>query len=318
MDILRPDNSSPVIWRILDGRPGHRNQVIGLTDAIQRQVSARCHDVGVKSHLDGLRFLLPGCSRAVSTLPPPDLLIGAGHATHIPLLILRRRFGGRSIVLMKPSLPMAAFDLNLISTVDNLPSVPSNVIITEGPLNRMQPSDRISQSEGLILIGGVSDHFEWSDQAILRQLAKILSDSDGVHWTLTTSRRTPASFLEAWTASGLPGDMVPCEATSPDWMLQTMRRAGRVWVSGDSMSMVFEALTTGAAVGVLELSERRQSRVCRSVRHLIQKGTVTSWSNWADGKPLSRPNNPLREADRCAAEVIHRFLPSRLLQNRAA
>lgn len=318
MDILPPDDSSPVLWRILDGRPGHRNQVIGLTDAIQRQISARCHDVGVKSHLDGLRFLLPGSSRAVCNLPPPDLLIGAGHATHIPLLILRRRFGGRSIVLMKPTLPMSAFDLNLIATVDNLPSIPSNVITTVGPLNRMQPSDRISQSEGLILIGGVSDHFEWSDQKILRQLAKILSSNDGVHWTLTTSRRTPASFLEAWAESGLPGEMVPCEATSPDWMLQMMRRAGRVWVSGDSMSMVFEALTSGAAVGVLELAERRQTRVCRSVRQLIQAGTVTAWSDWADGKPLNRLSVPLREADRCAAEVIHRFLPGRLPQSRAA
>lgn len=310
--------SMPVIWRVLDGKAGHRNQVIGLTDALQRQVSVQCHDVCVTSHLRGLRFLLPGNAIEVSDLPAPDLLIGAGHATHVPLLALRQRFSGRAIVLMKPTIPMAAFDLNIVASNQNLRSVPPNVILTEGPLNRMQPSKSSSDSEGLILIGGPSDHFVWSDQKILRQLADILAASDGIHWTLTTSRRTPASFLKAWSTAGLPGDMVPSEATSPDWILPRMQRAGCVWVSCDSQSMIFEALTAGAAVGVLELPERRHSRDCRSVQQMIRNGNVATWSAWADGNPLKRMSVPLREADRCAAEVINRFLIDHLPQSRAA
>lgn len=318
MTLLDPTGPSPVIWRVLDGRAGHRNQVIGLTDAIQRQVTAQCHDICIPSHLSGLRLLLPGKIPSLTDLPAPDLLIGAGHATHVPLLALRHRFGGRAIVLMKPTIPMAAFDLNLIGSVHELRSLPSNVIITEGPLNRMQASKSLSESEGLILIGGHSGHFEWSDEKILRQLAGILTTKEDVHWTLTTSRRTPASFLKAWSTAGLPGEMVPCEATSSDWLLQRMQRTSRVWVTADSQSMIFEALTVGAAVGVLELTELRRSWGYLNLQQLIRHGSITAWSDWANGIPLKRLSVQLREADRCAAEVIRRFLLDHLPQRQAA
>jgi mitochondrial fission protein ELM1 len=137
----------------------------------------------------------------------------------------------------------------------------------------------------------------------------VLTTDTDVHWTLTTSRRTPASFLDAWRASGLPGDMIPCNQTPPGWMQQTMQRTGRVWVTCESMSMVFEALTAGAAVGLLELPARRHGRVYRSALELIEKGHATPWSQWRAGTELQPLPHPLCEADRCAEEVIRRFLP---------
>jgi hypothetical protein len=314
----RPRHSPPIIWRILDDKAGHRNQVFGLTEAIERALSVQCIDVEVADSLQGLKCLIPGRLQALHKLPKPDLLIGAGHSTHLPLLVLRRRFGGRSIVLMKPSIPMAAFDLNLIASAHRLRSVPANVLVTEGPLNRVQPSRTLSSTTGLILIGGVSSHYVWSNEDILRQLRAILTTKQEVHWTLTTSRRTPASFLEAWSSSGLPGELVPHEATTPDWIPCLMQRSGLIWVTTDSMSMVFEALTAGAGVGLLELPERHASRVCRSMRRLIENGDVTPWSAWVRGQPLKPSRVPLREADRCAAEVIARFLSGAVPDGRAA
>lgn len=311
-------NSTPVIWRVLDDKTGHRNQVLGLTDAIERRIAVECHDVLITSDLRGPRCLLPGRLNELRHLPRPHLLIGAGHSVHLPLLTMRRRFGGRTVVLMKPSIPMAAFDLSIIASVHNLRRTRPNVITTDGPLNRIQPSDSLSDTEALILIGGVSDHFGWSDQQVMQQLAAILKKDSGTHWTLTTSRRTPASFLDAWHASGLPGEMVPCDQTPPGWMQQMMQRAGRVWVTCESMSMVYEALTAGASVGLLELPGRRHGRVSRSVEQLIEKGHVTSWSAWRDGTALKPPSCPISEADRCAAEVIQRFLPASVPAQRAA
>jgi mitochondrial fission protein ELM1 len=298
----------PVIWRVLDGKSGHRNQVIGLTEALERLITVQCHDVSVTTHRQALRCLLPGGLRDAEKLPHPELLIGAGHATHLPLLVLRRKFGGKAIVLMKPTLPMSAFDLNIIPSVHRLRRIPKNVLFTSGPVNRVRRALSLTDREGLILLGGLSDQFIWSDEAVLRQLTQILHANDGVRWTVATSRRTPPSFLKAWETARLPGEFVPFERTGPDWLLQQMQKAGRVWVTCDSMSMVFEALTSGAAVGLLELPMRRRSRVFQSAQQLIQDGVVTSYSAWMAGQPLSPPLLPPQEADRCAQEVITRFL----------
>jgi len=314
-----PDSTkSPVIWRVLDDRPGHRNQVLGLTDAINRSLSVNCFDVVITPELRGHRSLLPAAVRQLHQLPPPDLLIGAGHRTHLPLLAFRHYFGGRAVVLMKPTIPLATFDLAIVPSVHNIGRSRSNVFLTEGPLNRIRPSQSLSDSNGLILIGGQSEHFGWSDQEVLDQLAAILTRDDGVCWTLTTSRRTPSSFLKAWRSSGLPGDLVPCEETSAGWVPQMLQQSGRVWVTCESMSMIYEALTAGAAVGLIELPRKRRSRVVQSAEGLIRNGLVTPWSAWRDGRELTSPSSPLCETDRCAEEVIRRFFAEPAVLRKAA
>lgn len=310
--------TTPVIWRVLDDRAGHRSQVLGLTDAIARRLPVDCHDVVVTPELRGHRCLFPRTIRRLRDLPPPDLLIGAGHRTHLPLLSFRHYFGGRAVVLMKPTIPPAAFDLAIVSSVDKISRPRGNLLITEGPLNRIQPSQTLSGSNGLILIGGESSHFEWSDRGVLDQLAAILNRDDGVRWTLTTSRRTPPSFLDAWRSSGLPGEMIPCEETPAGWVPQMLQQSGRVWVTCESMSMIYEALTAGAAVGLLELPEKRRSRVVQSAEAMIEKGLVTASSTWRDGRELTPPPSPLCEADRSADEVIRRFLAGPAALRKAA
>ena len=310
--------TTPVIWHVLDDRAGHRSQVLGLTDAIARRLPVDCHDVVITPELRGHRSLFPGAVCQLRDLPPPDLLIGAGHRTHLPLLSFRRYFGGRAVVLMKPTIPLAVFDLAIVSSVDKVGRPRGNLLITEGPLNRIQPSPSLSESNGLILIGGASSHFEWSDKGVLDQLAAILTRDNGVQWTLTTSRRTPPSFLDAWRSSGLPGEMIPCEETPAGWVPQMLQQSGRVWVTCESMSMIYESLTAGAAVGLLELPEKRRSRVVQSAEGLIKNGFVAAWSAWRDGAELTPPPSPLCEADRCADELIQRFLSEPAVPREAA
>src|SRR4030066_1608774 len=99
-----------VVWAFTDGKAGHENQTRGLLAALARRqpVDARWINVpayaSVLSSLMTRRFL-PGVG-----LPPPDLLIGAGHRTHLPLLAARRAHGGRPIGPLKPASPGARFD----------------------------------------------------------------------------------------------------------------------------------------------------------------------------------------------------------------
>lgn len=312
MPVVQYRKSRPVLWRLLDGMEGHQNQVIGLSEAIERLVSVQHVDIRVPRELGGLWSLLPGRLNHYAELPRPDLIIGAGHGTHLPMLTLARRFGGRTVVLMKPSIPLAAFDLCLIPSNHQALRPRTNLVLTDGAINRIRPSQSLCPQTGLILIGGPSRHFHWCDRKIASQIAAVVRRETRTTWTVATSRRTPDSFSAAWQQSGLTVPLVPVHQTSPDWLPERLSRSGTVWVSGDSVSMVYEALTAGAAVGILELEVLKPGRVTRGLHQLTSARRVTPWSQWQTGRILSRPARPLCEADRCAIHVVAEFLPAGL------
>ena len=306
--LRNPRGSECCIWRFFDGRAGHRNQVLGLTDALGRMMPVTPCDVDVTSGLKGLRSLLPWRLKSLRRLPSPDLLIGAGHSTHVPLLAARRQFGGRAVVLMKPSLPLRWFDLCCVPESDGLRSVPGIVVLTEGVLNRVRPATAQDPQQGLILIGGPSKHFGWSDERVLCQIRQIIRSKSSLQWTLTTSRRTPDSFLRLWQSARLPGHMVPVEQTSPEWVPQQLQQCATVWVTCESVSMVFEALTSGARVGILDLPEPRSTRVATSLQSLISRGIVTPFQNWSITGTMQSRTLQLDESSRVAADIRRRFL----------
>ncbi|MBM3864135.1 MAG: hypothetical protein FJ385_09365 [Verrucomicrobia bacterium] len=98
-----------VLWLIGDGKPGHENQSLGLAEAIGRRVPVDIHRIRLAQGR-GLLGRLAAATATAKTLPRPDFILGAGHATHLPLLWLARKYGAKSVVLMKPSLPLACFD----------------------------------------------------------------------------------------------------------------------------------------------------------------------------------------------------------------
>ena len=290
-----------VVWIVSDGKPGHVNQSLGLADALQRLTPTRTHVIPALPAWRAWPALLskkmPG-----PRLPTPDLIIGAGHATHVTLLAARRARGGRVIVLMKPSLPRAWFDLCLAPQHDGI-AADAQRLATQGALNRMRPSANRDAHTGLLLIGGVSRHFEWDSDAIQVQIKSILARAPETQWTLTTSRRTPADFLPA-----LPQHAnltcIPHAETASDWLPGQLARSGVVWVTPDSASMVFEALTAGADVGVFDLPVNPRSRVARAIAQLADARRITRFVNWCAHGILQPNLQPLAEADRCAEWIL--------------
>lgn len=307
-----------VIWQILDQRPGHRNQVLGLTEAILRRTPAEIHELSAQGRLSGLRCLWPGSSSHLKQLATPDVLVAAGHRTHLPLLSLRRRFGGHAVVLMKPSLPLAWFDLCLIPDSHAFRSLPDHVVLTRGALNRIRPGNAADSRRGVILVGGPSAHFSWSDDFVVSQIAAIVRRDTHMSWTTATSRRTPASFVRAWESRRLPGHLVTPENASPDWLPEQLSRCGQAWVTADSVSMLYEALSAGTAVGLLELPGARATRVSRAVASLVTARQIVPFSRWHRGAVLQRPTAALQEADRCAEILLSRFFPDITRTRRAA
>lgn len=299
-----------VIWRFSDGKAGHDHQSQGLGHALARLRPVEIITLAPISPFSALMSLLFGCSSNWSEQPTPDLLLGAGHRTHLSLLAARRTRGGKAVVLMRPTLPLRFFDLCLIPEHDAPPFRP-NVLITCGALNDIQPSSRFDPHQGLLLIGGPSAHFEWDDKAIYQQIATLIAASPAIRWTLTTSRRTPPSFLEGLSTMTDPRlTVVPVTKTEPRWLPEQLAQAQYTWVTADSVSMIYEALTAGAAVGVLEIPQRRSSRIRRGLDRLAEKGWITFFADWRRNQQLCRPllsSQPFNEAERCARWMIERW-----------
>ena len=290
-----------VVWVVSDGKPGHLNQSLGLAEALARATPTDIHRLpALPAWRAWLALLLKWFP--ANTLPSPDLIIGAGHATHLTLLAARRARGGRAVVLMKPSLPRRWFDLCILPQHDGV-AADAHTLVTEGALNRIQASTTHDPHQGLLLIGGVSRHFAWDNDAIQLQIKSILARTPDMRWTLTTSRRTPADFLE-----NLPQypnlTLVPHTATAPDWLPAQLAGCGTVWVTPDSASMVYEALSAGADVGVFDLPVNPKSRVAWAIARLADAQRITRFVNWCAHNTLHRNLHPLAEADRCAAWIL--------------
>ncbi len=292
------------IWLVLDGKPGHENQSLGLAESIGRRMPCEVHRISLAG-IRGLFGRLRAATAASMDFPKPDFVIGAGHATHFALLRLSKKHQAMSIVLMKPSIPMGWFDLCIAPSHD-FPKGGhrANLILTHGALNRV--SQGVKEKTGkLILIGGPSKSHGWDGAAILGMLAKA-TDRGG--WELTDSRRTPQDFT-LQVRENLSGVSVfSCLETPPDWVPEKLQRAKEVWVTEDSVSMIYEALASGARVGLLPVPRLKAgSRVLKGIDDLVAGGFLTTYKDWLNTGKLAAAPETLREADRCAEEVIHRI-----------
>lgn len=293
-----------VVWLITDGKPGHRTQLEGLRRALARHADVVAHWIEAPSRGAALRALLLKQFPEGRDLPDPDFILGCGHATHLPLLAAQRARGGRSIVLMQPSLPLSWFDLCVIPQHDH-PPVRDNVVATRGVLNTARASVHQKPTQGLFLIGGPSKHHQWDDKTLLTQIRQVVKETPDMRWALTTSRRTPAASTEALMALRRVGvEVIPFAQTDAGWVIDAITVSSQVWVTEDSVSMIYEALTSGAATGILWVPRRDRDRVTEGVEQLVADGLVTPFLTWKETHVLARQEAPMNEADRVAAVLL--------------
>jgi len=304
-----------VVWCFTDGKAGHENQSRGLINALQQRLPVADYILHAGSGLSAVGDVLRARFPAGDDLPNPDLILGAGHATHLPLLAARRARGGRVIVLMQPSLPNSWFDLCVIPEHDR-PRTASHVLVTRGVLNRIRYTQDHDNGTGLFLIGGPAPHVQWDDASVTGQVRVVLERSPGRHWWLTTSRRTPNEFLSA--LSELPEELaarlgvVPFAETDGAWLPEKLGLAAQVWVTEESVSMVYEALSSGAAVGLLTVpSTNQQGRVAHGIDTLLQEGLAIRFVDWEQGTELRAPDRCFDEAGRCADWIFEAWLNER-------
>jgi mitochondrial fission protein ELM1 len=302
------DTRQLVVWRFADGVRGHENQSDGLIAALARRTRVSVHTVSTPRNrrIEVLWRTLLGVD--YRTLPNPDLLVGTGQATHLPMLAARHRRGGRVVVLMKPSFPMAWFDLLIAPAHDHL-RARANLLTTRGSLNRVRPAETKNPDEGLMLIGGPEREHPWAPDELEAQITAIAHRHRDIQWSAASSRRTPMDFLPQLRKLQLANlQTVAVEDVDADWLPQKLATASTVWVTEDSVNMLYEALTAGAATGLMSMPRRGHRQSKRNLGGgLLAEGLVTSFEDWQKGRGLEAPPEPLDEAGRCADWILHEW-----------
>ena len=309
------------IWVISDGKPGHVNQSMGLVSALNRRASVDVYRV----EIGGLNFWKAWRKVVRQDYPRPDIILGAGHKTHIPVWLAARKYKALSFLCMKPSLPMFFYDLCFVpyhdlildsddlmtkyyELRDNSKCVPGYVFPTMGALHRIVPHPEETKEFTLILVGGPSKFFFWNTLKLVDQLRKIRERTEG-RIILTTSRRTPKDVIPKLIDEFPDIEIYPVEQTDSDWVPEHLRKANAVWVTEDSVSMIFESMGSGVFVGLLEIPKKPVGtpRVATGIQLVLAEGYVTPFTQWERGKANAKHRRNVLEADRAAEFVLNKY-----------
>lgn len=289
---------------VSDGKAGHRSQALGLYQAIERQ-STQPVSFEELSIAD-----LPLFSLVVAILirknphlsQAPDLIMSVGSHTQLRALLLARGYPkAKSIVLMKPNYPRTCFDYAVIPAHDGV-EASERTLISQGALNPIVNQHRHQSNRILIALGGSSKRHTWDSSKAQHAIQHIVVQNPDAQIVLTTSRRTPQEFLNLLQQQAFASklEIFPVEQTPQGWIFEQMQLAEAVWVTEDSVSMIYEALTAGCRVGVIEMQRNRQDRITASVDQLLQQQMISAA---LEINGLAAPIK-LQEADRIAALIL--------------
>lgn len=308
---METDAQAPVIWLITDNKPGHKNQLKGLSNRLRVITGASQYWIDAAEYSVPLWRALLGVAPAMdAALPRPDLIIAAGTGTHRLLLALRRLGKAKTLVLMKPAFPLGWIDGAIIPSHDGV-KPGRNTLLTDGVISAITPLAKLTtKPEALILVGGPSGHFTWDDDAILSQVNDLIARYPQWRWTISDSRRTPAATSKRLAElQGLKISVVHHNRIHEDWLSHQLSASRAVWVTPDSISMVCEAATSGVPTGLLNLPARAGSRVADSIKRMAEHGLIAHWSDHTTVMTEQNDRHGrLWEADRAARWVAERWL----------
>ncbi|KPJ99916.1 MAG: hypothetical protein AMJ60_03355 [Desulfobacterales bacterium SG8_35] len=314
-----------------DGRLGHEKQTRGILRALASITAANVvhKKIPVSSAAyckNWTTYLLsPLCSLEDKRFSAPvDLIIGTGTHTHIPMLLekkSREKVSGekvRVVTCMSPEpFLRGKFDLCCIPRHDE-PQTRENVFVTLGPPSPVVFEKKHNPDSGLILVGGLDKKSHtWNSRKVAEQIQTIIRRNPSVQWTASSSPRTPEDTcreLEEMASSMRQLAFFRSKETPAGWIEEQYALNSTVWVTADSISMVYEALTAGCSVGILPVEWRqRDNKFQKSLEILHAKKMIVDFSAWQSGAGMPvPPAEPFNEAVRCAREILQRWWPDRI------
>lgn len=255
---------TPHVWVLLGARTGDNNQALALADALDWPFEAKQLDYNA---LQSLSVWLPPTAATLTAAakaglqPPwPDLVIAIGRRSVPVARWIKRQSGGhtRLVRIGHPRIDPSHFDLVL--TTRQYPVPPGdNVILLPIAMSRFtQPAvptfgeDRFLREVGrfrLVAIGGATKYWTLPEKHIVDA---IEAPFDGQVVAVTSRRTEPALVERIRRMTGERMRLV--DGSSPRFPL-LLERATDVFVTGDSVSMISEAIIAGKPVAIIPIEQ---------------------------------------------------------------
>ena len=304
-------HGAPIVWVLTDGHPGNTDQSIGLVHALGWPYETKelrftpllhAHDV-LFGAFGATRLGLDKSRSAVIRPPWPDLIITTGWRTaHVARWVRKQSQGHTRLVQLgrRGSQVAAWFDAAVSCTYFRFPPHPRR-IETVAPLNHVTPERLEQAAEGwqdmfknsskphiALLIGGTSSVYRLDMETAQRlgEEVRTFAQAAGGSVFATTSRRTgpeaTAALRRGLGACSYVHQWQPGQQDNP--YLAYLAIADVLVVTGDSESMLAEAVATGKPVYIYPLPKRY--RVIEQLKEwVVTRAQAPRWNRRGTRKP---------------------------------
>jgi mitochondrial fission protein ELM1 len=261
-------------WVITTGAAGMRSQALGLAEAVGLPIVEKQIAGGSLWSQVAERFP-PFRTRPAESdlLPPwPRLVIACGQRSAGSALAVKRSSDRRTLTVyvQDPGFGSSRFDLVVAMPHDRLSG--PNVTTVATALHQVTPERlRLAAEEWRarlapahapllgVLVGGNSGNYRLTSNVIAQLLGTLHAAraAHGVHVIVSPSRRTGPDAAAA-LADGLAGTnwATVWRGDGPNPYFGILALSDRLVVTGESISMISEALATGRPVHVIRLEGR--------------------------------------------------------------
>ena len=300
-------------WAVTTGEAGMTTQARGLAAAVA--------DVVMEKTV-GARTLWPWRKSATTDdlAPPyPDIVVSCGRRAASQAVRVKRASGGRTVIVhvQDPRTDRAAFDLIVAMDHDRL-AARGNVVKVATALHDLTADTlaaagrewqgrfaRLPRPLAGVIVGGDVRGRRFTPQDAADLIAKLVRLRAGGGLAVTPSRRTPQTVLDALTAAfaGDPGAWV-WDRRGDNPYRAILALSDRLAVTGDSVSMISEAISTPLPVEVFDLAIPRYRAF---VAGLVASGRVRRFAGDLAPPPAGEPV----DATRTAAAAVRALLQTR-------
>ncbi|MFT5727837.1 MAG: mitochondrial fission protein ELM1 [Desulforhopalus sp.] len=309
------DKNAVDVVIVVDGRPGHEKQSFGIVQSLGNRISVKTTVIDISKRgfwgqvLSYIKLLFSFGSYDFSLPENADLVIGTGTRTHSTVLNIKKHFQVPAITCMTPGRHLRnLFDICFVPEHDGSKKR-DNYFFTCGAPNNCVDKKQHEEKKGLILLGGVDENSHtWDSNVIEKKITQIISREKGTTWIISSSPRTPQVTVEGLQKIINKADNVQFfdyKDTQKGWIEEQYTQCATVWVTSDSISMLYEALSSGCRVNVIQMPwKKNSSKFKRNEDLLIDKSLVTPFSSWERGEAKQSVVSQLNEAQRCADYII--------------
>ena len=268
------------VWVLMGPHRGDNNQVLALAEGLGIPFRTIALEYGPFAHWPALcRAVsiagLTAASRRDISPPWPSLVLGIGQRSGPVARYIKQQSGGRTKVvrLGDPMAPPSLFDLVITSTqyavreAPNVVSLPVNVTSAE-PAKPDRFEERwleaFARPRRLLVIGGKTSLWRFDPELISESICvlKARTHRDGGSTIAVTSPRTAEELVAA--AQAALGAKAVVTGAFPRYGA-LLSAADEIHVTGDSVSMLSDAVATGKPVGLIPLEPNGMARLVRTI-----------------------------------------------------